>query len=51
MKPNLPTAVPLLALIATTTAHSWLHCTAHDNAQILEDMKVRTSLPSHPHIL
>jgi hypothetical protein len=51
MKPNLPPAVPLLALIATTNAHSWVHCTAHDNTQILEDMKLRTPFPAYTHIL
>ena len=37
----------LLALssLSTTSAHSWLHCTKHDNKEILEKMKVSPTTP------
>jgi hypothetical protein len=36
--------IPALLFIAQTSAHSWVGCTAHDNTDILEWMKVSQSL-------
>lgn len=36
----------IFLLLSITVAHSWLHCTDHDNKDILEWMKGRTLRPA-----